>query len=105
MRGNKWTVGGHHGPQASTRWDERHLARLAGAHDGIVTLEELSALGLGPDARKRRITQRRLIPVYRGVYAVGHGELTERGRFRAAVLACGEGAVLSHLAAARLMNL
>src|SRR4051794_13840391 len=105
MSANAWTVGSHYGSEASTRWDERHLARLAAAHDGIVTLGQLSALGLTPDARKRRIEQRRLVPLHRGVYAVGHSEVTERGWFRAAVLACGEGACLSHLAAARLLGL
>src|SRR4051812_9265845 len=105
MDTNEWTLGGHYQPEASTRWDERHLARLAAAQDGVVTLEELSALGLTTEARKRRIAQRRLVVVHRGVYAVGHADLTERGRLRAAVLACGEGAHLSHLAAARLLGL
>ena len=99
------TVGRHYGSQPFQRWDERHLARLAAAQDGIVRLDELAALGLSRDARKRRIAQRRLIPQYRGIYAVGHDELTERGRFRAAVWAGGEGALLSDLAAARLLGL
>ena len=38
--------------------------------------------------------------MHRGVYAVGHDALTPRGTFVAAVLACGDGAVLSHHAAA-----
>jgi hypothetical protein len=42
---------------------------------------------------------------YRGVYAVGHARLTLRGRWMAAVLACGRGAVLSHRAAAALWEL
>jgi hypothetical protein len=36
----------------------------------------------------------RLHRIHRGVYAVGHAALTQRARFRAAVMACGEGAVL-----------
>jgi len=83
-------------------WDERSLARLAAAQDGVVAVEQL---GLTPKARRTRIAQQRLLVVHRGVYAVGHAQLTERGRFRAAVFACGEGAVLSHLAAARLLGL
>ena len=43
--------------------------------------------------------------MHRGVYAVGHRRLTTWGRFMAAVLACGPGAVLSHRSAARLWNL
>jgi len=40
--------------------------------------------------------------VYRGVYAVGHDRLTLEGRWMAAVLACGPGALLSHRDAAHL---
>src|SRR4051794_27888055 len=47
----------------------------------------------------------RLVAMYRGVYAVGHGAVSERGRLRAAVWAAGEGAALSHLAAARALGL
>jgi len=99
------TVEHAYGAQPFQRWDERHLARLGAAQDGIVRVDQLDALGLGRGARRVRIEQRRLIPVYRGVYAVGHGELTERGRFRAVVWAGGEGALLSDLAAARLLGL
>jgi very-short-patch-repair endonuclease len=83
-------------------WDERALARLAGAQDGVVTVGQLE---LSPKARRTRLAQQRLIRLYEGVYAVGHRELTERGRLRAAGLACGEGAMLSGLAAARLLGL
>jgi very-short-patch-repair endonuclease len=40
--------------------------------------------------------------VHLGVYAVGHLSVTQHGRFMAAVLACGEGAALSHFSAAVL---
>jgi hypothetical protein len=43
--------------------------------------------------------------VHPGVYAVGHTGLTMRGRFLAAVKACGDGAVLSHRSAAALWDL
>lgn len=102
---NACALGSHNGAQPFTRWDERHLARLGAAQDGVVRLDQLSDLGLTAPARKRRIAQQRLVPTFRGVYAVGHGDLTERGRFRAAVWAAGEGAALSHLAAARLLGL
>jgi very-short-patch-repair endonuclease len=70
-----------------------------------VRLDQLEALGLGRGGRRVRIAQRRLIVLYRGIYAVGHDDLTERGRFRAAVWAAGEGALLGDLAAARLLGL
>jgi hypothetical protein len=42
----------------------------------------------------------RLHGLYRGVYAVGHTALRVEGRRLAAVLACGDGTVLSHVSAA-----
>ena len=41
-----------------------------------------------------RIERGTLHPIHRGVYAVGHTRLTKEGRYMAAVLACGEAAVL-----------
>ena len=43
--------------------------------------------------------------VHRGVYAVGHRAIGKHGELRAAVLACGEGAVISHGTAAALWEL
>src|SRR5437588_12777236 len=105
MSGDGCALDHRDGGQPRDRWDERHLARLAAAQDGVVRLEQLTALGLSRRARERRVAQRRLVVLHRGVYAVGHGEVSERGRFRAAVWACGEGAALGHLAAARLLGL
>lgn len=47
----------------------------------------------------------RLHRVFRGVYAVGHRGITERGRLTAAVLACGSGTVISHRSAGALLGL
>src|SRR5439155_363203 len=49
-----------------------------------------------------RVRTGRLHPVHRGVYAVGHPNVSREGAFLAAVLAVGPGAVLSHSAAAVL---
>jgi very-short-patch-repair endonuclease len=43
--------------------------------------------------------------VHRGVYVVGYPHLTRNGGFMAAVLACGEGAALSHFSAAVLWGM
>lgn len=43
--------------------------------------------------------------MHHGVYAVGHRVLTPEGRWMAAVLACGPGAVLSHRSAAALWGI
>lgn len=98
-------LGNQGGRQAPHGWDERHLARLAAAQDGVVALWQLSALGLTPRARQRRLEQHRLRVEHRGVYAVGGAPLSERGTFRAAVLACGDDALLSGRACARLLGL
>jgi very-short-patch-repair endonuclease len=52
-----------------------------------------------------RVRAGRLHRIHRGVYAVGHPGLSNEGRWMAAVLACGEGAVLSHRSAAELWGL
>ena len=81
------------------------LAALARRQHGVVSLGQLTALGLDPRAVRRRIATGLLHPVHRGVYAVGHSLLSREGRFMAAVLACGGGAVLSHRSAACLWEL
>jgi hypothetical protein len=47
----------------------------------------------------------RLHRLHRGVYSVGHTIVDWRGRYLAAVLACGRGAVLSHRSAAALWGI
>jgi very-short-patch-repair endonuclease len=44
-------------------------------------------------------------PVWRGVYAVGRPQLTQQGRWMAAVLSCGSAAALSHQSAAALWQI
>jgi very-short-patch-repair endonuclease len=63
------------------------------------------ALGLSREAIARRLRSGRLHRLHRGVYAVGHTALTREGRWLAAVLACGPGALLSHRSAAALWGL
>jgi very-short-patch-repair endonuclease len=65
----------------------------------------MSELGLGRNAIAARIRAGRLIRVQRGVYAVGHMALTRDGRWLAAVLSCGDGALLSHRSAGALWEL
>ncbi|MBS1880963.1 MAG: type IV toxin-antitoxin system AbiEi family antitoxin domain-containing protein, partial [Actinobacteria bacterium] len=50
--------------------------RLARAQHGVLTRENLLALGFSPEAIKHRVRSGRLHRVYRGVYAVGRRELT-----------------------------
>jgi very-short-patch-repair endonuclease len=68
----------------------------------VISLPQLQLLGLGKAAVAKRAKNGRLYRVHRGVYAVGRPRLTMRGRWMAAVLACGPNAVLSHRSAAGL---
>jgi hypothetical protein len=81
---------------------DRRIAVIAGRQHGVVTVEQLRAAGFGRTAISRRVQMGRLHRLHRGVYAVGHLSLTWRGRWLAAVLAAGDGAVLSHASAAAL---
>jgi hypothetical protein len=76
------------------------LAELAERQFGVVSVAQLRGLGLGERGVRHRVQVGRLRRLYRGVYAVGHGVLRREGRWMAAVLACGEGAALSHVSAA-----
>jgi very-short-patch-repair endonuclease len=81
------------------------ISGVAARQHELVTLAQLVALGLSASAVRKRARAGRLHRVFRGVYAVGSGRLTPRGHWLAAVLACGEGAVLSHLSAAGLWEI
>lgn len=84
---------------------DRQLAELAKRQHGLVTRHQLLALGVARGAIDFRLRAGRLHSVHRGVYAVGHASLSQRGVWFAAVLAYGEGTVLSHLGAAALWGL
>lgn len=81
---------------ARTVWALARLQHFA------VARRQLLGVGMHPQAIKHRLATGRLRPVHTGVYAVGRRDLSRLGELMAAVLACGEGAVLSHRAAAEL---
>jgi very-short-patch-repair endonuclease len=83
----------------------RAVARLASAQDGVVSRAQLLRIGARPEAIKTALRAGRLIVLHRGVYAVGHTALTTRSHARAALLAAGPHAGLSHRTAAHLLNL
>jgi very-short-patch-repair endonuclease len=78
---------------------------LARAQQGVISREQLLGLGLTPAAIRHRIAKGRLHPVGRGVYVVGRPELTQHGRWMAALIATGPEAVLSHRSAAALWGI
>jgi hypothetical protein len=84
---------------------DRLIVAIAGAQHGVIALRQLLPLGLSERAVQARVAAGRLHRIHQGVYAVGRPDLTIEGRWMAAVLACGEGAVLSHRSAATLHGL
>ena len=84
---------------------DRVVARIAARQHGVVTTGQLLRAGLLASGITDRVRAGRLHRIRRGVYAVGHRQLSEHGRWMAAVLACGNGAVLSHLSAAELWGI
>ena len=78
---------------------------LAAKQHGIVTRQDLLALGFSGEAIDHRLEKARLHPVRRGVYAVGWPQMTRERHWMAAVLSCGEGSALSHRSAAALWGI
>jgi very-short-patch-repair endonuclease/predicted transcriptional regulator of viral defense system len=78
---------------------------LAAKQHGVVAHWQLPARGIGRGLVERRLESGRWQAVHLGVYSVGHAPLTARGRWMAAVLACGAEAVLSHQSAAALWGI
>jgi hypothetical protein len=84
---------------------EEVLARIARRQHGVVTRAQLLAAGVSSDEIRWRLRQGALIRVHPGVYRVGHCAPSREASYMAAVLACGEGAVLSGRAAGHLWGL
>jgi very-short-patch-repair endonuclease len=78
------------------------MAELARRQYGVVARRQLLGLGMGEDAIQHRLAIGRLHLVHQGVYLVGHRLIPREGRWMAAGLASGPGAVLSHWSAAAL---
>jgi len=83
----------------------REAWELAGRQHGVVARRQLLALGFNAREIEHRVGRGRLHLVMRGVYAVGWPQMTQERHWMAAVLACGDRAVLSHRSAAALWNI
>jgi very-short-patch-repair endonuclease len=84
---------------------ERAIARIAGRQDNVIRRDQLLKAGLGRGQIARRVAAGRMQRLYRSVYLIGPAPPTPMARARAAVGACGPGAVLSHRSAAELFGL
>lgn len=83
----------------------RGLAQLAARQHGVVTAAQLAAAGLRRDAIDYRLRVGRLHRIHAGVYCLEYVPKSAHARLMAAVLACGRGAVLSHMSAAALFGI
>jgi very-short-patch-repair endonuclease len=80
---------------------KRAAVQYAGRQHGIVTLSHLYAAGLSRGAVRHLVSTGWLRRIHRGVYVIGAVE-PPLARSMAAVLGCGDGALLSHYPAAVL---
>src|SRR5438067_3268396 len=84
--------------------DEK-IAAIANRDHGVATRKELLDAGLREWAIEARVARGSLLPVFRGVYRVGHKAPSTNATYMAAVKACGEKAFLSGPPAAHLLRL
>jgi very-short-patch-repair endonuclease len=81
------------------------IARIAARQHGVISIGQLKELGIGRQSVTRRVQAGTLHRLHREVFAVGHRGVSKAGRWMAAVLACGPGAVLSHTSAGELWGM
>jgi very-short-patch-repair endonuclease len=90
---------------AQDRTVERLVGRIASRSHGVVTRPQLLAAGVSRHEVAERLRTGTLLREYPGVYRVGHRAPSVEARYLAAVLACGDGALLSGRAAAHIWGL
>ncbi len=84
---------------------ERAIARIAGRQDNVIGHDQLIAAGLTRAAIAYRVRAGRMQRWHRGVYILGPAPPTPMAKARAAALAGGANAVVSHRSAACLFGL
>ena len=83
----------------------RQLWNLSAKQDGVLSRRQLLQGRLTEKAIAHRLSTGRLWPMLYEVYAVGRPQVPREGKWRAALLALGEDAALSHLTAAAVWRL
>lgn len=71
------------------------IAEIAGCQHGLVTRHQLIEIGCNEQNLAARLARGSLFRVYAGVFRVGHVAPTLEAKYLGAVLACGDGALLS----------
>ncbi len=80
----------------SPKHRDRVIGEVADRQQGVVARWQLLDAGLSADVIDGALAAGRLRPLFRGVYAVGHAVVSQDGWCQAALLACGDKAVLGH---------
>jgi hypothetical protein len=91
--------------QPHTRPVDRIIGAIAASQHVVVARWQLLQAGLTARQIEIRLEAGRLHEIHRGVYLVGHNVPPALAIEHAALLACGERAVLSHRSAANVWNL
>jgi hypothetical protein len=81
------------------------VAKIATAQGGVISLDQLREESVSPKVAADRGRDSTYHRIHRGVYTVGHRAVARSTLLRAALLACGEGAVISHGTAAAFHGL
>jgi predicted transcriptional regulator of viral defense system len=89
-------VDDHYGPKGAAPHADRVIAEVASRLAGVVGHGQLVAHGVTVKMIRRRVESGQLVPIHRGVYAVGGLVLATRSRRWAAQLAYGDHAAISH---------
>jgi hypothetical protein len=84
---------------------DHFIGELADRQYGIVGRQQLLSAGVNARAIEERLRLGRLHLIHHGVYSVGYPSVGREGRWFAAVLASGSGAVLSHRSAGQLWRI
>jgi very-short-patch-repair endonuclease len=84
---------------------ERAIARIAGRQDNVISRAQLLTAGLGRGAIAHRVSTGAWQRLHKNVYLVGPAPPSLMARARAAALACGADAMISHRSAAEMFGL
>ena len=83
----------------SSELGDARVAEVASEQKGLVTIDQLHAAGLDDDDVAYRVDTKRLFPLFRGVYRVGHRAITRDAWFLGATLSVGEDSGLGFFSA------
>jgi very-short-patch-repair endonuclease len=87
-------------------WPDRAIAGIGATQRALITRVQLAGLGLGPSAIEHALRRGRLHRIHQGLYSmVSFPALPDLAIELAAVLACGDAALLSHDSAAAVWGL